>query len=159
MNTALYIGRFQPFHLGHLSVVRAALKENDFLVIGVGSAETSNEDRNPLNFTQRWQLITAALDEAQIPHASYTIIPIRDIHDDERWVEHVRQLTPPFNKIYSGTPHVQTLFQKDGKHQVITPIFKHDMCATDIRAKIKTKEAWEQLVPPVTIPLIKSFYE
>ena len=31
----LYIGRFQPFHKGHLSVVREAMKQCDTLVIAV----------------------------------------------------------------------------------------------------------------------------
>ena len=35
----LYIGRFQPFHNGHLSVVREALKHCNNLIIVVGSAK------------------------------------------------------------------------------------------------------------------------
>ncbi|MEM2947357.1 MAG: adenylyltransferase/cytidyltransferase family protein, partial [Candidatus Bathyarchaeia archaeon] len=34
----LFVGRFQPFHKGHLSVIEDILKEVDELVIVVGSA-------------------------------------------------------------------------------------------------------------------------
>jgi len=46
----LFVGRFQPFHLGHLGVVKDILNEVDELVIVVGSAQYSHRIDNP--FTQ-----------------------------------------------------------------------------------------------------------
>ena len=63
-STALFIGRFQPFHEGHLSVVKRALRDNDFLLIGIGSAEEDYLPDNPFTAGERWEMIRAALDEA-----------------------------------------------------------------------------------------------
>jgi bifunctional NMN adenylyltransferase/nudix hydrolase len=37
----VFIGRFEPFHIGHKAVVEVALKENNKLIILVGSAKTT----------------------------------------------------------------------------------------------------------------------
>ncbi|TMI56005.1 nicotinamide-nucleotide adenylyltransferase, partial [Candidatus Bathyarchaeota archaeon] len=42
MTTGLYVGRFQPFHLGHLEAVRHILSKVDELVVVVGSAHDSH---------------------------------------------------------------------------------------------------------------------
>ena len=42
------IGRFQPFHLGHVEAVKFALSNVDYLYIGIGSSNKSNELRNAL---------------------------------------------------------------------------------------------------------------
>ncbi|MCD4800755.1 MAG: adenylyltransferase/cytidyltransferase family protein, partial [Methanococcoides sp.] len=47
MKRAFYIGRFQPFHLGHHSVITSIAEEVDELIIGIGSAQTSHEVNNP----------------------------------------------------------------------------------------------------------------
>ena len=44
---ALFVGRFQPFHYGHLHAVRTILEEAEELVIVVGSAQMSHEPDNP----------------------------------------------------------------------------------------------------------------
>ena len=35
----LYVGRFQPFHLGHLGAVKSILEDVEELVIVIGSAQ------------------------------------------------------------------------------------------------------------------------
>ncbi|MFZ0697114.1 MAG: adenylyltransferase/cytidyltransferase family protein, partial [Nitrososphaeraceae archaeon] len=42
MYRGLFIGRFQPFHLGHLATIKFALKTVEQLVITVGSADKSH---------------------------------------------------------------------------------------------------------------------
>src|SRR3970040_1541422 len=50
---ALWIGRFQPFHLGHLSMAKRILAEVDELVIGIGSAQYSHTPENPFTAGER----------------------------------------------------------------------------------------------------------
>lgn len=150
MGAALFIGRFQPFHKGHLSVVQEALKKTAFLIIGVGSAQYSHTPDNPFTFEERKIMITAALDEAKIAHNSYTLIPLPDIHDNERWVDHVVKLIPPFNQIYTGSPIVKKLFQEHKDHakfSVVDVKFIHNINATVIREKMVKRENWDNDVP------------
>ena len=55
--TGLFIGRFQPFHKGHLWAVREILKECDSIIIGVGSSNKQNTTTDPFTFEERKSMI------------------------------------------------------------------------------------------------------
>ena len=57
MTRALFVGRFQPFHYGHLHAVESILKENDELLLVVGSAQMSHEPDNPFTAGERIEMI------------------------------------------------------------------------------------------------------
>jgi nicotinamide-nucleotide adenylyltransferase len=61
MRRAFYIGRFQPFHLGHYSVITSIARDVDELVIGIGSAQKSHEPKNPFTAGERVMMIRHAL--------------------------------------------------------------------------------------------------
>lgn len=61
---AVYIGRFQPFHNGHLHTCLEALKLAKRLVIIVGSAQRPRCIENPFNFVERRDVISGALTAA-----------------------------------------------------------------------------------------------
>ena len=52
----LLIGRFQPFHNGHLYLIKEALQSVDRLIIGIGSSNVQNED-NPFDYETRKEMI------------------------------------------------------------------------------------------------------
>ena len=72
MISSLYIGRFQPFHFGHLSVVKKIIEKGEFLIIGIGSAEDNFLPENPFTASERWEMITLALDFEGISKEKYT---------------------------------------------------------------------------------------
>jgi len=47
--TLLFIGRFQPFHLGHLLLIKKYLKRGYFIKIGIGSSEKAHQIHNPFS--------------------------------------------------------------------------------------------------------------
>jgi nicotinamide-nucleotide adenylyltransferase len=143
----LYIGRFQPFHLGHLDAVKQALAECQFLIIGIGSAEQNHLPDNPFTASERWEMITTALEEARIPQEQYTIIPVRNINNYAIWVEHVSKIVPSFNAIYTGSPIIKKLFSEHPKYDLNELTFKHDISASQVRKAIKDDQDWESLVP------------
>ena len=53
----LYIGRFQPIHIGHESIIRKMLDECEQIIIAIGSAQENGTERNPFTFEQRADLI------------------------------------------------------------------------------------------------------
>jgi nicotinamide-nucleotide adenylyltransferase len=57
----LYVGRFQPFHLGHLEAIENVLKEAEELVIVIGSAQYSHNINNPFTAGERLVMIRRAL--------------------------------------------------------------------------------------------------
>ena len=55
------IGRFQPFHLGHVEAVKFALSKVEQLYIGIGSSNKSHQLRNPFTVEERKQMILSCL--------------------------------------------------------------------------------------------------
>jgi cytidyltransferase-like protein len=50
---ALFIGRFQPFHLGHERVVRAGLAQVERVLLLIGSSNRARSTRDPWTFEER----------------------------------------------------------------------------------------------------------
>ena len=85
----LYIGRFQPFHKGHLSIVKRALEECETLVIAIGSAQESRTKKNPFSFEERKLFIWRSLWGL---NSRVVIVPVEDrkeYSDDAGWGQYV----------------------------------------------------------------------
>lgn len=144
----LYVGRFQPFHQGHLSVVKRMQQEVNEIIIGIGSAEDNYQPANPFTGRERFEMIENSLLENNIPREKLYIIPIRNINNYALWVSHLELLLPKFDIVYTGSPVVKSLFLASGKYQVADIEKELKICATDIRQKIINKdESWKKDVP------------
>lgn len=53
----LFVGRFQPFHLGHLMAIKDVLEEVDELVIVIGSAQCSHDVDDPFTAGERLVMV------------------------------------------------------------------------------------------------------
>jgi len=85
----VFIGRFQPFHHGHLRVVDLALKQAHKLLILVGSSYQARTAKNPFTYDERRQMILENLDPTQVPYV--TIRPVRDYpYNDPKWLAEVQ---------------------------------------------------------------------
>lgn len=82
----IILGRFEPPHPGHLYLIDQALKENDKVIIAIGSAQKTD----PLSSTRRVELIKQALAD-KCPIAKYKIVKIDDIDKPiEVWVRYLK---------------------------------------------------------------------
>lgn len=159
---ALFIGRFQPFHLGHLAVIKKAIKENDRLFIGIGSSEANFRPPNPFTCSERFQMIEAALEAAKIPREKYEIVTVRNIDNFALWVRHLALYIPPFQKVYTGSDTVKYLFEAHNRtsknpYEIIDiEYIKKDLkiSGTLIRNLMLKKGAWQKLLPKSVVSLI-----
>ena len=141
----LYTGRFQPFHLGHLSAVKQALSETDFLYICVGSAQYDHEPKNPFTFKERAEMIRLSLEDSGISDKRYQILPLPDIHDNDKWPAYVLNTAPDFSIVFVGDDGiVKELFEKHTKIPVKIVKKEIPVCATDIRNEIKNNGDWKK---------------
>jgi nicotinamide-nucleotide adenylyltransferase len=144
----LYVGRFQPFHLGHLSAVKSALKDVEELVIVIGSAQYSHTTANPFTAGERLMMIRMALDEAGLDYSRIWIVPVPDVHLHMLWVAALEGYTPKFEIVYSNEPLTQRLFMEAGYKVKQIRFFERKIySSTDIRAKMIKNEDWKKLVP------------
>ncbi len=145
---ALFVGRFQPFHFGHLFAVKKILEEAEELVIVVGSAQMSHEPDNPFTAGERIEMIRRALDSADIAPARYMLIPIPDAPAHRVWVSQVESQTPMFDIVYTNQPLTRRLLVEAGYDVRGIELHKRDQYeATEIRRRILAGEDWRALVP------------
>lgn len=158
MRTALFIGRFQPFHKGHLQVIKDILKDNDKLIIAIGSAQKFNTAENPLTAEERSELIILALQEAEIPKEKYQIIPVTDIDNYPLWVDHINLLVPHYDAVYTGSEIVTECFKNHRSKVEINSLPRFlDISAAKIRYNIVNNTEWESYVPKVVAQTLKKW--
>ncbi|NIO21566.1 MAG: nicotinamide-nucleotide adenylyltransferase [Candidatus Aenigmarchaeota archaeon] len=151
---ALFVGRFQPFHLGHLKAIKDILKENKEIVIVIGSAQEGKTFENPFSVDERKKMIESALKKANIKN--YKILSVKDFNNDEKWAGAIRKLTE-FDVVYTMNPWTERCFEKIGipvrKHKIYD---KDEYSGTEIRSRILKEENWKDLVPEGVARFIRS---
>ena len=153
ISRAFYIGRFQPYHLGHHTVLSSIAGEVDEIVIGIGSAQYSHEIKNPFTAGERVVMISRSLRDLDI---DCYVIPIEDIQRNAVWVSHVMSMTPHFDLAYTNNPLVFRLFEDAGVPVKRSPMYRRDeYSGTAIREKMLTGEEWEDLVPDAVVRVIE----
>jgi len=153
MKRGFYIGRFQPYHNGHQSVLECIAEEVDEIIIGIGSAQLSHTIDNPFTAGERVLMITRALSSLGCP---FYVIPIEDIKRNALWVAHVQSMTPPFDLCYSSNPLVVRLFNEVGVKVQSPAMYEREThSGTEIRRRILKGEPWKSLVPPSVVQVIK----
>ncbi|WP_374347252.1 bifunctional nicotinamide-nucleotide adenylyltransferase/Nudix hydroxylase [Chitinimonas sp.] len=88
-DTLVYIGRFQPFHLGHAAMLELALAQAQQVVLVLGSAHSARTTRNPFSVDERQQMIIDALPAEAA--ARLRFVPMRDYYNGARWAAAVRR--------------------------------------------------------------------
>jgi nicotinamide-nucleotide adenylyltransferase len=152
---ALFIGRFQPVHKGHLQVLQGAAREYDELIIGMGSSQYSHTFENPFTADERKQMLSDSLETAGV--TNYRIVLIPDIHNPPKWVDHVLSIVSDFDVVLSNNPLTRRLFQNKGYQVKSTPVFERDRYAgREIRRRMKMGDTWESLVPEAAARFIKN---
>ena len=144
MKRGLFIGRFQPFHLGHLQDIKDALKEVDELIIGVGSSKEKNTEENPFSAEERTRMIDLVLPKNSV--RNYIIFPIPDFHDDKKWVENIESLMPNFDVVYTGNDWTERCFKTRG-YTIKKVKILEGVTSTIIRDRMANNHDWQSLVP------------
>jgi nicotinamide-nucleotide adenylyltransferase len=152
----LFVGRFQPFHIGHVEVVKRLLKSVDELIIVVGSSQLSHELDNPFTAGERVTIIRSALDEEGVDPKDYYLIPVPDVMAHATWVNQVIALTPSFNIVYSNEPLTRRLFKEAGFKVENVPFYHRETySATEVRRRMLNDGGWEELLPKSVVEYIK----
>ncbi|MFX1278390.1 MAG: nicotinamide-nucleotide adenylyltransferase [Promethearchaeota archaeon] len=155
---ALFIGRFQPLHHGHIYVLQNILKSYDKVKIGIGSSQLSSTPNDPFTGDEREEFLTAALKMRNVPSNRYQIYKIPDIFNATKWVEHVINIVGKFSVVVSNSDWIRELFQKEGyKIEKKIEIFKKKYNGNNIRQLIVKNGKWKSLLPKEVVDLIVKF--
>lgn len=87
----VFIGRFEPLHIGHIDVINRALSLADHVIILIGSANQPRTPKNPFTFEERKRMI---YDAYATSDRKYDIL-IEPLHDqkynDQKWAAGVQE--------------------------------------------------------------------
>ena len=152
MARALFIGRFQPFHNGHLAVARNILQDLDEVIIGIGSSQEKNTLKNPFSFAERKNMISNTLKKNKINN--FKIFSIPDLYDDVKWVNYILKNLPEFSAAYSGNEWTIRCFKKNKIKSKKIKLLK-GVSSTKIRKLMAQNKNWKNLVPKYVADYIK----
>jgi nicotinamide-nucleotide adenylyltransferase len=148
LKRGIFVGRFQPFHKGHLGAIKKIVDDVNELVIVVGSSQYSHRLENPFTAGERVTMIRRALVEEGIQFSKVWIIPVPDVHQHMLWVSQIVGYCPKFDVVYANEPLTCRLFLEAGfRVDPVPPIQRKVYLATEIRKRILAGEEWEELVP------------
>lgn len=163
MNTAVFIGRFQPPHLAHLQTITQALARFDRLIVVLGSAYCYPTPKNPFSAEAREAMIRASLppDQARLQFVAIA----DDYYDDPRWFRSVRAaveaLTGPNARIcITGYDKDESSYYLHGfgnwpfePSGVVSPL-----SATEVRNRYFGGSAdWQAMVPKAVEQYMRQF--
>ena len=145
----LLIGRFQPFHLGHLDAVLFGLSRVENLFICIGSSNKSNERKNPFSAKERREMIVTSIEPSIADRIKIFDVP--DVGDHEKWTFEIDKTVPKYDIVFTNDEFTRTLFEKR-EIRVISVILKdrEKFSGTSIRNLITYDRNWRDLVPQGT---------
>ena len=153
MKKGLILGRFQPFHFGHLKLIESIVNDKVLPLICIGSAQYSHTVDNPFTVKERKEMIMAVL---QSLNCEYEIFEIPDINNYDLYVSHLETFVPEFDQIYSGNPIVQRLFDEAGYKVVKLEMFNREVWeGSAIRLAMREGGDWESAVPNQIVDIIQ----
>jgi len=145
----LLIGRFQPFHLGHLEALQFALSKVDKLWVGLGSSNKPVEKNNPFTAEQRKEMILSSIDDSMKEKISIYFIP--DVDNHIRWIEKIDTIVPKFDIIFSNDDLTKHLYSKRNIQVLSIPFLNREsLSGTNIRDLIVRDQKWDNLIPTGT---------
>ena len=145
----LLIGRFQPFHLGHLEALQFALSKVDKLWVGLGSSNKPMEKNNPFSAEERKKMILSSIDDSMKNKISIYFIP--DLDNHVKWIEKIDTIVPKFDIVFSNDPLTDHLYSKRAIDVISIPFLNRDVLSgTNIRNLIISDQKWENFVPEGT---------
>lgn len=159
LRRAVFPGRFQPPHYGHLRSIKWALDKVEELVIIVGSAQESHTLVNPFTAGERMLMIKAMLLDEGIDPARIYIVPVPDIAMNAVWVTYLSMLIPPVEAVVSRNPLVLRLFKEAGYRLLVPPAFERELfMATKIRELMIKGDDWTRYVPPSVARIVEEIH-
>ena len=159
------MGRFQPFHLSHLSSLERDLEGVDKLIILVSDLPRLNYRRapkffsakeNPFSYGERKEMIARALEEdAHISSDKFSIQPftkyLLGLHRKDN--DQNTYLVASHEKL---SKYLKTVLKRKGR-QVKTYGSEREVGihASEIRSLLRDGRPWEHLVPMATAEVIR----
>ncbi len=151
------IGRYQPFHLGHLELVRQVLDENDEIIILIGSSQANFTLKNPFTAGERVWMIRDSLIESKIDLSRVFLVNVTDDENNAKWFSNIKSVSPPFNVLYTGNNFVRTLLKRETIIIKKPKLIEGNLLKGSVIRKLILEDnaKWQELVSKSVIKIFK----
>ena len=157
---ALYLGRFNPPHKGHIHAIKFILEQPDIdeVIILIGSGEKGYSTKNPFTGGERLEMVTAIV-RKNFDIKRFYIASIPDVNRNTIWPANVIDLVPSFDVVFTNNPLVQQLFLKIASKDVreVPLSNRSDYSGKEIRKRMINGKEWKDLVPSEVVELIELY--
>lgn len=96
----VFIGRLQPFHVGHQEVIREALTQARDVLVLIGSSNSPRTSRNPWTYEERKDMIFGTFGAEPDYDRIHTAALFDQTYNDQKWVASVQQHVRDFETEY-----------------------------------------------------------
>lgn len=143
---ALFIGRFQPLHNGHVYGIKKTLEIAEKVIVVIGSSNEGGTENNPFNFETRKKMIEEGLQGLSL---KVTIVGVPDNPSDQVWLNELIKRVGKFDVVASNNEWVLTIMKAAGYKTFETGLFNRDeLEGVKIRALMRAHDSsWETRVP------------
>lgn len=153
------MGRFQPFHNGHLELIRQVLEKCDDVIIAVTGSQFNYIHMDPFTAGERIEMIRNSLLESDTSPRRYIILAVENQPNVYTWFSYLKAALPPFDVVYSGNEYVAMLLADSGI-SVVAPkmVSRQTLNATTIRNMMVQCDDWRDLVPAAVCRVVDSIH-
>lgn len=149
----LLVGRFQPFHLGHIEAVRYALTRCESLWLCIGSSNLNADAKNPFSVIERQEMIESSLSENTL--ARIRIFHIPDFDDHKKWMTAIDSTVPDYGIVFTNDNPTAEMFAAHGRQiSGIEFLNRDSLEGLRIRAVIASGGELGSLVPNGTLDVL-----
>jgi nicotinamide-nucleotide adenylyltransferase len=158
--TALFIGRFQPFHNGHLYSLKKCLEIAESVIVGIGSSQTSGTEDNPWDYETREGMV-----ETVLQGLPAKVVALPDLFDDVKWGNQILSLIQKNNLETSEVVGVgnndwtNRIFRSIGIDVYETGLYKRDeLEGMKIRGLLHVGDvSWKERVPSGVVKYLEKY--
>ncbi len=158
LDRALIYGRFQPFHHGHVSLVKWALNNGfDEVVLLIGMASENYTPRNPFTAGERIEMARLAARDEGIPLDRIITATIETLEVSIGCAYYVLSYVPRVSAILTRNPVIGKAFADAGIKVITPPSFNREEWRGErIRELIaRGDQHWRDLVTPSVAKFIE----
>ncbi|MCE7897986.1 MAG: hypothetical protein DPW11_01235 [bacterium] len=153
--TALFIGRFQPFHKGHLYSLKKCLDIAERVVVAVGSSQESGTESNPWKYKIRKRMVCEVVRGIGVESRIKRICSCPDNPSDQAWLMDLKRRTGHFDVVVSNNEWVLSIFREAGHMVYESGLHNRDeLEGIKVRALMRVDDTeWRGRVPREIVEL------
>lgn len=153
----VFVGRFQPFHDGHLEAIRWILKQAGEVTIVIGSMQEYGKLANPLDYKERREIVEMAVKGAGIKN--FRIFGLPDFYNNAAWSKKMLELAglkAEETVLISLNDWARASAADIGIEFADHPVFCDSVSGTQVRETMAAGFVWENLVPKSVAEYLKN---